>query len=57
MKNVNYGRRFHRIELNASILITNKQGQQLHGLCLNFSEDSIEIEPDAVMWFTSRYRK
>lgn len=55
MKNANTGRRYHRIELNAPILITNKQGQQLHGLCLNFSEDSIEIEPDASMTLFNQF--
>lgn len=38
-------RKYHRISLNANVLITNTQGKEIMCHCIEFSDDGIDLEP------------
>lgn len=45
--NASHARRFRRIKLNATIILTNTAQQSLLCQCSDFSEDGIDVEPPA----------
>lgn len=49
MNQIRSDRRFHRVQMRAPVRLTNQQQQTLHGICLNFSEDGLDLEPDNSM--------